>query len=152
MVAAPQFQITAETLTDWLTLYHTPGVGSVTFHQLLDVVPNLKGLQDIGSEALGRLISLALRSRIPPEDVIDELRGIRCPSPTWCNGETVLSCADAIGRAVSHYIEANGGNIPQEIVAKTQMSLAPECPECSGLLEWLEGCAVCRSCGYSQCG
>jgi ribonucleoside-diphosphate reductase alpha chain len=104
------------------------------------------------SEALGRLISLALRSRIPPEDVIDELRGIRCPSPTWCNGETVLSCADAIGRAVSHYIEDNGGNIPKEIVVKTQMSLAPECPECSGLLEWLEGCAVCRSCGYSQCG
>ena len=55
MVAAPQYQITAETLTDWLTLYHTPGVGSVTFHQLLDVIPNLEGLQDVGSGVLGRL-------------------------------------------------------------------------------------------------
>jgi DNA processing protein len=55
MVAAPGFQITAKTLTDWLTLYHTPGVGSVTFHQLLDVIPNLEGLQDIGSGVLGRL-------------------------------------------------------------------------------------------------
>jgi ribonucleoside-diphosphate reductase alpha chain len=104
------------------------------------------------SEAVGRLISLALRSRVPPEEVIDELRGIRCPSPTWHNGETILSCADAIGRALGRYIEDNGGYIPQEIVVKAQMSLAPECPECSGLLEWLEGCAVCRSCGYSQCG
>ena len=55
MVATPRFQISAETLTDWLTLYHTPGVGSVTFHQLLDVIPNLEGLQGVGSGVLGRL-------------------------------------------------------------------------------------------------
>ncbi len=55
MVAAPQSRLTAETLTDWLTLYHTPGVGSVTFHQLLDVFPGLEGLQDAGSSVLGRL-------------------------------------------------------------------------------------------------
>jgi len=103
------------------------------------------------SEAVGRLISLALRSAIPPEEVFDQLGGIRCPSPAWHNGETILSCADAIGRAVGRYIEANGGHIPQDIAVKTQMSLAPECPECGGLLEWVEGCAVCRSCGYSQC-
>ncbi|GEM_PF-73206 len=104
------------------------------------------------SEAVGRLISLALRSAIPPEEVIDQLRGIRCPSPAWHNGETILSCADAIGRAIGHYIEANGGHIPEEIVLKTQMSsVAPECPECGGLLELVEGCTVCRSCGYSQC-
>jgi ribonucleoside-diphosphate reductase alpha chain len=104
------------------------------------------------SEAVARLISLALRSAVPPEEVIDQLRGIRCPSPAWHNGETILSCADAIGRAMGRYIEANGGHIPQDIVVKTQMSLAPECPECGGMLEWVEGCAVCRSCGYSQCG
>jgi ribonucleoside-diphosphate reductase alpha chain len=101
---------------------------------------------------VGRLISLALRSAIPPEEVVDELRGIRCPSPSWHNGETILSCADAIGRAIGRYIEANGGHIPKEIVLKTQMSsVAPECPECGGLLEWGEGCTICRSCGYSQC-
>jgi len=103
------------------------------------------------SEALGRLISLALRSFIPPEEVIDELRGIRCPSSAWRNGETILSCADAIGQVIGRYIEANGGHIPKEIALKRHMSLAPECPECGGLLEWVEGCTVCRFCGFSQC-
>ena len=104
------------------------------------------------SEAVGRLISLALRSAIPPEEVIDQLRGIRCPSPAWHDGRNVLSCADAIGQAIIRYIEAKGGHIPQEITLNTHMSLAPECPECGGLVEWVEGCVVCRSCGYSQCG
>ena len=104
------------------------------------------------SEAVGRLISLALRSGIPPEEVIGQLRGIRCPSIVWHDGEIILSCADAIGRAIGRYIEANGGHVPKEIALKAQMSLAPECPECGALLEWVEGCRVCRSCGFSQCG
>jgi ribonucleoside-diphosphate reductase alpha chain len=28
----------------------------------------------------------------------------------------------------------------------------PECPECGSLIEYVEGCIVCRSCGYSKCG
>jgi len=28
----------------------------------------------------------------------------------------------------------------------------PECPECGSLIEYAEGCIVCRSCGYSKCG
>jgi ribonucleoside-diphosphate reductase alpha chain len=28
----------------------------------------------------------------------------------------------------------------------------PECPDCGSLVEYSEGCIVCRSCGYSKCG
>jgi ribonucleoside-diphosphate reductase alpha chain len=28
----------------------------------------------------------------------------------------------------------------------------PECPDCGSMVEYSEGCIVCRSCGYSKCG
>ena len=48
------------------------------------------------AEAMGRLVSLALRSGVDPAFIIDQLKGIRCPSPTWTSGSTIYSCADAI--------------------------------------------------------
>ena len=60
------------------------------------------------SEAVGRLISLALRSGIPTEEVVDQLRYIRCLFSAWHDGEGVLSCADAIAQAIDRQIEANG--------------------------------------------
>ena len=133
-------------------LYMTINEDDVGLCEVFLQVGRSGGCINSQSEAVGRLISLALRSAIPAEEVIDELRGIRCPAPSWRNGETILSCADAISRAIGRYIETSGGGeIPQEIIVKSHMSLAPECPECGGLLELVEGCAVCRSCGYSQC-
>jgi hypothetical protein len=34
----------------------------------------------------------------------------------------------------------------------SNLGLCPECPDCGGLLEFGEGCAVCRGCGFSKCG
>ena len=93
-------------------------------------------------EAAGRLISLALRSGIKVESVIKQLTGIRCPSPSWQNGEMVLSCPDAIARVLKN---------------KTNFSLIESgamigvCPECNGIITHQEGCIVCHSCGYSRC-
>ncbi|MEJ5299564.1 MAG: vitamin B12-dependent ribonucleotide reductase [Thermodesulforhabdaceae bacterium] len=56
-------------------------------------------------EATGRLISLALRSGVKVESIIKQLMGIRCPSPAWQNGSSVLSCSDAIARALREYVE-----------------------------------------------
>ncbi|MFB0535771.1 MAG: TSCPD domain-containing protein, partial [Anaerolineae bacterium] len=102
------------------------------------------------SEAIGRLISLSLRSGIETRAIIRQLKGIRCPSPSWHNGGSTLSCSDAVAKALERYLD--GGNAGQPVVVKGLVDICPECPECGGMVELVEGCAVCRACGYSQCG
>ncbi|NPD87851.1 MAG: vitamin B12-dependent ribonucleotide reductase [Asgard group archaeon] len=94
------------------------------------------------SEAVGRLISLALRSGVRLESITDHLAGIRCPSPNFYQGKTVLSCADGIAHVLESYIDGAQIIRPNGTVA---------CPECGGMLEFAEGCYTCRSCGYSKC-
>lgn len=103
------------------------------------------------SEALGRLVSLALRSGLDPDSIIKQLKGIRCPSPSWHNGGPTLSCPDAVAKALEHFLA--GGERPAGHGASEREvpDMAPECPECGAMVEFVEGCAVCRSCGYSQC-
>src|SRR5688500_13042251 len=60
------------------------------------------------SEAMCRLISLALRSGLDPRAIVDQLKGISGPNPVWDNGELNLSAPDAIGRAVERYLERRG--------------------------------------------
>lgn len=104
------------------------------------------------SEAIGRLISLALRSGVSTDEIIDQLKGIRCPSPSWHNGSTILSCADAIGKALARYLNGREGKSQENAHITSQADICPECPECGGLMQFQEGCAICRACGYSQCG
>ncbi|MFH1368521.1 MAG: vitamin B12-dependent ribonucleotide reductase [Elusimicrobiota bacterium] len=126
------------------------------------------------AEAVSRMISLALRSGISQEEIVFQLKGIRCPSPTLAEGGAILSCADAIAKALENYqkervipdlfsgdtkaipattvIEAKkssgtGGNLNK----RDFVGSCPQCPECGEMLEFGEGCVVCRSCGYSKC-
>jgi len=117
------------------------------------------------SESVSRMVSLALRSGIEVDSILKQLSGIRCPSPLWQNGEMVLSCSDAIAKALRQYvdIQSERGDEPLKVVefpAGTRKSsgmddlmtsLGKLCPDCSGTLEFAEGCATCHSCGYSKC-
>ena len=107
------------------------------------------------SEAISRLISLALRSGVEPAIVTDQLKGIRCPMPSWENGGQVLSCADAIAKAIERYLRGREGRDPADAHAAPAVEalagLCPQCPECGGMLERTEGCIVCRACGYTKC-
>lgn len=107
------------------------------------------------SEALARLISLSLRSGIDVKMVIKQLRGIRCPSPLWQPGGAILSCPDAIAKALERYIESKGSAVKPETTQKQNHvdkgDVCPECPECGAMVDYVEGCVVCRSCGYSRC-
>jgi ribonucleoside-diphosphate reductase alpha chain len=110
------------------------------------------------TEAVGRLISLALRSGVRVEAILKHLRGIRCPAPSWQRGTAILSCADAIGQAIERHVNtgvplAEGAlDRPRLKNSFSVADVCPECPECGSILEVVEGCAICRACGYSQCG
>ncbi|UCE90822.1 MAG: vitamin B12-dependent ribonucleotide reductase [Methanobacteriota archaeon] len=117
------------------------------------------------SEAVGRLLSLALRSGIKPESIVKQLRGIRCPSPLWQPGGMVLSCSDAVAKALERYVKERSvqGSAPAPSHADAgpaavekqnhvdKGDVCPECPECGSMVEYVEGCVVCRVCGYSRC-
>jgi ribonucleoside-diphosphate reductase alpha chain len=96
-------------------------------------------------EAVGRLISLALRSGIGAEGVIKQLSGIRCPSPAWQNGRMTLSCSDAVARVLR---EISGDEGAESINGMD----AGGCPDCGGRLVSQSGCLVCGACGFSRCG
>ncbi len=100
------------------------------------------------SEATSRLISLGLRSGIDIEEITEQLRGIRCMSSIRSNQAEVLSCPDAIGRAIGKYLEAEGREGEAAQPGQGNMS----CPDCGALMEFEGGCIVCRSCGFSRCG
>ncbi len=103
------------------------------------------------AEAIGRLVSLALRSNIEPDVIIKQLKGITCHNQTWANGGKITSCSDAIAKALEKYMEkgakgnGNGGKQHRENV------FIGACPECGGAVEHEGGCAVCHSCGFTKC-
>jgi len=104
------------------------------------------------AEAIGRLISLALRSNIDPDEVVNQLKGISCHQPSWADGGKILSCSDAIAKAIEKYKTGgkNGnGNGHKDISA---IMLMGACPECGGAVEHESGCAVCHNCGFTRCG
>ena len=128
------------------------------------------GAANADAEAIGRLMSLALRSGIPIRQVKDQLRGISCDRAVGLGPNKVLSVPDAIGQAIERYLEekegvqealpllipANDGATETRAVAS---STGPEtfdmgtCPDCgTGHLAFEEGCKKCHVCGYSECG
>jgi len=101
------------------------------------------------SEAIGRLVSLAFRSNIMPEEIIKQLKGISCHEPAWHSGGRILSCSDAIAKALEKYrMEGERGNGDVHGVAM----LMGACPECGGAIERESGCLVCHNCGFTKCG
>ena len=107
------------------------------------------------SEAIGRMVSLALRSNIDPKKVINQLKGICCHLPRGFGEGRVTSCADAVAQALEINLlpnvvreGASKGAMVQDIIA-TFMRGA--CPDCGSSLEPEGGCVVCRACGFSEC-
>ncbi len=118
------------------------------------------------SEATARLVSIALRAGVDSDELIAQLKGIRCPSCLRRNGVPVTSCPDAIAKAIEKVVKRSKDGGPMSPMApiaapvgKTAPDMTPAeaklakfCPECGAKLEHEGGCVTCRDCGYSKCG
>ena len=127
------------------------------------------------SEAISRLISLALRSGIDPNAIVKQLKGISGPNPTWEDGRLILSTPDAIGKALDDYLreDNNSGqaldnnheskkspitmatseevNDLNEQVTDFTFKNISTCPDCGSSVMHEAGCVTCPGCGFSKC-
>jgi ribonucleoside-diphosphate reductase alpha chain len=73
--------------------------------ELFANIGNSGGFTASFTEALAKTISTALRSGVDPEEIADELQGIRSPKVAWDKGEQIQSIPDAIGTAMRRYLD-----------------------------------------------
>ncbi len=94
------------------------------------------------TEAIARLISLALRCEISADEIIGQLEGIGGGRSVGFGPNRVLSVPDAIGKALCELLEVENNK-------HGTMEICPECGQAA--LIFVEGCAKCQYCGYSEC-
>lgn len=102
------------------------------------------------SAAIGRLISISIRAGIDITSIQKQVRGIRCVTCIADRNSHVLSCPDAIGKAIEFYLK---GTNKFDFDATSGPKSVMICPEegCGGIMEPEGGCYVCRACGFSKC-
>jgi ribonucleoside-diphosphate reductase alpha chain len=73
--------------------------------ELFANIGNSGGFTASFTEALAKTISTALRSGVDPEEIAEELQGIRSPKVAWDKGEQINSIPDAVGTAMRRYLD-----------------------------------------------
>ena len=125
------------------------------------------------SEALGRVVSIALQHGVPAEALIKTLRGINGGLYGSYNGRLVGSKADLIAVALESFAKnldfknlppLSGGSSDDLSAAQpglfatsqgvsTEAMARERCPVCEErAVIREEGCLKCQACGYSKCG
>jgi ribonucleoside-diphosphate reductase alpha chain len=152
--------------------YRTPtplGSAYITINQNGDQVP-FEVFANVGkagsdtaavAEAIGRLISLALRMPSPLSaqerltEVIDQLSGIGGRRPMGFGPNRVRSLPDAIAQVLARHIAlVETEQPPEQLPLPLTMphSRADLCPECGqAAYVAMEGCRKCLNCGFSEC-
>jgi ribonucleoside-diphosphate reductase alpha chain len=127
------------------------------------------------TEAIGRLLSLALRCGIPVRLLAEQLRGIGGSRSAGFGPGRVRSVPDAIGKLLQdHYVNGerphshsngngngngNGHGAEAALISYEAIETHTEplaigelCPDCqNATLMNEEGCRKCHTCGYAEC-
>ena len=157
------------------TLYITINEDERGLCEVFTTIGKAGGNAAAQSEAISRLISLALRSGINPQSIVRQLKGISGPNPTWEDGRLILSTPDAIGKALDDYLHEKEQNADYEKDGKLLITMDTDknekkttdhedsvilttasklmmCPSCESRSVVNEGgCLTCQSCGWSKC-
>ncbi|MFZ3207771.1 MAG: vitamin B12-dependent ribonucleotide reductase [Geobacteraceae bacterium] len=128
-------------------LYVTVNEDKAGLFELFTTMGKAGGCAASQCEAIGRMVSLAWRSGVQARQVIKQLLGISCHCPSGFGENKVLSCADAVAKAIQAHMVAGGWDAGMNKSAHERGA----CPECGGIVEHEGGCAVCHVCGYSEC-
>jgi len=97
------------------------------------------------TEAICRLISLALRSGIGVDKIIEQLIGIGGASPVFQEGGLIMSIPDAIAKVLNkHFGKGPNANHDRDLTLEF-------CPDCGSKVKHESGCIVCSQCGFSRC-
>lgn len=93
------------------------------------------------TEAVARLISLALRSGVPIEQIARQLVGIGGTNSCGLGVARVTSIPDVIGKILS--------TLSTDSLKFTEVDICPSCGV--AMLIRTEGCRTCQNCGFSLC-
>ena len=157
------------------TLYITINKDENGLCEVFTTIGKAGGNAAAQSEAISRLISLALRSGIDPNAIVKQLKGISGPNPTWEDGRLILSTPDAIGKALDDYLKEGGKNnqasdgdleekktpitmatteevndLDEQVTDFTFKNIST-CPDCGSSVMHEAGCVTCPGCGFSKC-
>ncbi len=100
------------------------------------------------AEAIGRLVSLALRSGIDIRSIVSQVKGIGGENPVFQKKGMVLSVPDAI----AHVLETRYLKGKSSSTKTASLDGKAACPDCGETMIFQEGCHICPACSHSRCG
>ena len=116
------------------------------------------GICKANTAAVNRMVSVALRSGVKVDEIIDQLQGIYCPACAKTSKSVDgLSCPDIMAKTLKAFYYGEEDEKPLKNLVKSKKVVEQEgskekCPECGKSLRREGGCVLCSNCGWSKCG
>ena len=142
------------------TMYVTVNTDPIgDLYEVFATIGKAGGNELANTEAICRLISLAMQYRIPTDAVVNQLKGIQS-TPAWDNGVLIKSIADGIAHVLRDFVSETE-DAPTSVMEEFTKDAAEEvvavvsgdaCPTCGTQLNMSEGCISCVACNWSKCG
>lgn len=101
------------------------------------------------AEAIGRLVSLALRSGIEVKRIVQQIKGIGGEIQVFQPGKQ--GQVQSIPDGIAWVLENRYLKVKKSVHEENGLG-AQRCPECDETLVFQEGCLICPACAYTKCG